>query len=250
MNQTTRQQTQQQAIRKTMVKAGIGLVLMFGFAFALVPLYEVICDLTGLNGNTSNLKEEASRIENIDEVIVDESREVRMQFVAIGNKHAPVEFSAVSDEASLNPGAIETFYYKVKNLSNRDLVIQAVPSVSPNEAASHVRKMECFCFTAQPLAAGTEAQLFVSLYVHESLPAEVHTLTLAYSLFDITDKVDYETLVAANSAGRGEPDPNVDYGQVVPHNDDGHDHTGNIAPEVLQEHEDNHDDHDHGDHNH
>lgn len=236
LNKQPAQSTEQeQGIRKTMIKACIGLVLMFGFAFALVPLYQLICDVTGLNGNTSNLKRVAGEAnDNIDKIVVDRNRQVTMQLVAIKSKHVPFDFETKTEEVKLNPGDIKTFYYRVKNLTNKNMVVQAVPSVSPNLASTYVRKLECFCFTAQPLSPGEEAQLFVNLYIHEKLPKDINELTLAYTLFDITDKQDFKKLSAATSKGRGAAAPNIDYSTVKPHDDGDHEHTENIDSDDLK----------------
>ena len=224
----------EQQMRCTIIKMLVGLVVMFAFAFALVPLYQLICDITGLNGNTSNLKQ-VEEINNIDEVEIDTSRKVRLQFVAINNKHVPVKFDAVTTETTLHPGEIKTYHYKLKNLTNKNMVVQAVPSVSPNLASSYLRKIECFCFSAQPLAPNEEAELFVNLYIHKKLPQDIGTLTLAYSLFDITDTSDFEKLSDATSiAGRGEPSLDPSKIQLNHGNDDGND--------------DGHDEHDGHDH--
>ena len=229
ISKTKLEQTRQQGVKRTLVKGGFAIVGMFLFAFALVPIYQILCDITGLNGNTSNLREVANL--NIDQVEVDYSREIKMQFVANNHKHAAWEFEPMTLEVKLHPGSIQTFYYRLKNLSGRDMVVQAVPSVSPNAAASYLRKVECFCFTAQPLPAGEETSLFVNMYIHKALPDDVNTMTLAYTLFDISESADFELLTAnLKAAGRGAPDPNAKYstellekGAHDSHNPDGGD---------------------------
>ena len=204
------QEQQKKGIKKTLIRSGILLVSMFAFAFALVPLYEVFCEVTGLNGKSSNLVEEASQ-NSIDEIVVDTSREVRVQFVANNNKHMPWDFAPVVDEVYLNPGKIQTFIFKAKNRTGKDMVAQAVPSVSPNVAASYLRKIECFCFDTQALRAGESVDMPVRLYVHSALPKDITTLTLAYSLFDVT------------------PDDGVDFEELDGHYDDGHTHDDDDA---------------------
>ena len=177
----TNSNKQNAGIRKTLIKSLIGLVLMFGFAFALVPIYEVLCEITGLNGRSQSLLNPTKQ-NNIDEVVVDYSRKIKLQFDATNNKHLPIEFGPTEQEVLLNPGSIQTFTYKVKNTTGKDMVVQAVPSTSPSEAASYLRKIECFCFYQQPLAAGEELEMPVRLYIHSSLPADVGAMTLSYTL--------------------------------------------------------------------
>lgn len=187
MNSSQSQRQREQEIKRTLLKSSFLVFAMFAFAFALVPLYEVFCEVTGLNGKSINLVKETNQ-NNIDEIIVDKSRKVRVQFVANNNKHVPWDFAPVINEVYLHPGEVRSFKYKAKNLTGKDMIVRAVPSVSPNSAASYLRKIECFCFEKQSLKAGEDTSLPVQLYVHKSLPKDITTLTLSYSLFDITPK--------------------------------------------------------------
>ena len=165
------------------------VVGMFGFAFALVPLYQVFCDITGLNGRTSNLVEEASQI---DEVEVDLTRQVRVQFDATNHIDMPWEFRPNLAQMEIHPGEIHTATYHAQNPTNKPMVAQIIPSVSPNSAASYLRKIECFCFEEQTLQPGEAADMPVRFYVHRALPKDVSTLTLSYTIFDITPAGDQE----------------------------------------------------------
>jgi cytochrome c oxidase assembly protein subunit 11 len=157
---------------------------MFGFGFALVPLYDVFCDITGLNGKTNEV---GVAYENEG---VDTSRTVKVQFITRMAKGIPWKFEPVINEILVHPGEVKFVNFYAKNKSQRDIVGQAVPSVSPGLAAGYFQKIECFCFTQQPLKAGEEVEMGLQFYVDIDLPSEINTLTLSYTLYDISEKVD------------------------------------------------------------
>jgi len=156
---------------------------MFGFGFALVPLYDVFCDITGLNGKTSNVA--ASYTEDG----IDTSRIVIVQFITRTAKGIPWKFEPMINEVTVHPGEVKFVNFYAKNKSNRDIVGQAVPSVSPGLAANYFQKIECFCFTQQPLKAQEEVEMGLQFYVDIDLPKDITTLTLSYTLYDISEKV-------------------------------------------------------------
>ena len=169
-----------QTIVKRLAMVVIG---MFFFGFALIPLYDVFCDITGLNGKTN---EQAYIPAN---QLVDTSRSVKVQFVATNNESMPWEFKPEVFELEVHPGEeIRTTFY-ARNPLGRDMVAQAIPSVSPGKAAAYFHKTECFCFNNQPLEAGESADMPLSFIVDRDLPSSVRTITLSYTLFDITDTV-------------------------------------------------------------
>jgi len=159
-------------------------VAMFGFGFALVPLYNVFCDITGLNGKTAN---EAAQ-QNKDGI--DRSREIRVQFVGRPAKSIPWQFRPEINEIVVHPGEVKLIKFYAENESARDMVAQAIPSISPGLAASHFKKIECFCFNQQPLKSKQNAWMPLRFYVDLDVPEEIHTLTLSYTLFDVTQKAD------------------------------------------------------------
>ena len=156
---------------------------MFGFGFALVPLYDILCEVTGLNGKTNTV---AASTENIS---VDKSRVITVQFLAQGNSSMPWEFKPVEKEVKVHPGEVKLVNYYAKNQSINAIVGQAVPSVAPSQAASYFQKIECFCFNHQPLEGGAETLMPLTFYVDEDLPADINTLTLSYTLYDVTEAV-------------------------------------------------------------
>lgn len=186
MNETTNSKTKSNASIKnntsTVKKLLVAVVAMFGFGFALVPLYDVFCDITGLNGktNTSGVAYAATSI--------DKTRVVKVQFITRNAQGVPWKFEPLINEISVHPGEMKLVKFYAKNLSENDIVGQAVPSVSPGLGANYFNKIECFCFTQQPLKAGEDVEMALQFYVDQELPSEIKTLTLSYTLYDITDK--------------------------------------------------------------
>ncbi|MCI2282673.1 cytochrome c oxidase assembly protein [Colwellia sp. MSW7] len=167
---------------KVIKKLVLVVFAMFGFGFALVPLYDVFCDITGLNGKTNTVAV-AYTGDGIDT-----SRTVKVQFITRMAKGIPWQFEPVINEISVHPGEVKFVNFYAKNESTHDIVGQAVPSVSPGLAAGYFQKIECFCFTQQPLKAGEEVEMGLQFYVDLDLPVEIHTLTLSYTLYDISGK--------------------------------------------------------------
>lgn len=153
------------------------VLAMFGFGFALVPLYDVFCDVTGLNGKTGG------KVEFINASEINQNRLIKVQFVASLNADMPWEFKPVTRTMKLHPGESATVEYYAKNTSPNDIIGQAVPSVTPGLAASYFQKTECFCFTEQKLAAGEEKRMPVIFRIDNALPDDIHELTLSYTFF-------------------------------------------------------------------
>jgi cytochrome c oxidase assembly protein subunit 11 len=157
---------------------------MFGFAFALVPLYDVFCDLTGLNGKTSS---QAVLLEEIDESAVPVDRTVKIEFLANVARGMPWEFEPVDSKLIVRLGEMNTTTFFARNLIQQSVVGQAVPSISPGQAALYLKKIECFCFEQQELQPGGEMEMSVSFFVDAELPAEINELTLSYTMFRVED---------------------------------------------------------------
>ncbi len=154
-------------------------LLMFAFAFALVPLYDVFCDITGLNGKPA-MEEAASSTS------VDLERNVDVGFLTHIEKGAPFAIRSETYSVSVQPGAIKRVQFSARNTSDQDRVMQAVPSVSPGIAAKYLHKMACFCFDQQPLKANQEVDFTLVFYVDTALPDEIEELTLSYTVYDIS----------------------------------------------------------------
>ena len=184
MNEGAEQKKEELNNSKVIKKLVLVVFAMFGFGFALVPLYDVFCDITGLNGKTNDVGV-AYKNEGIDT-----SRTVKVQFITRMAKGIPWKFEPVINEISVHPGEVKFVNFYAKNNSKQSIVGQAVPSVSPGLAAGYFQKIECFCFTQQPLQAGEEVEMGLQFYVDIDLPSEINTLTLSYTLYDISSKVD------------------------------------------------------------
>lgn len=168
----------QQANRRVLRRLLFVVVGMFGFVFALVPLYNVFCDITGLNGKTSNARAEVAHIEP------DLSRTVVVEFVASVNESMPWEFRPAVSRMEVHPGKSYRTSYFARNLSGHAMVGQAIPSVTPGQAASHFKKTECFCFTEQKFENGEGRDMPLVFMVDPELPEEIGEVTLAYTFFD------------------------------------------------------------------
>lgn len=163
-------------LRWRLVAVALG---MFGFGFALVPLYDVFCQVTGRNGKPGRVAAAAAA-----EGVVDPGRRVNLELLASVNGELPWEFRPQLKSLSVRPGESATVEFYVHNRSGRTMVGQAVPSVSPGAAARYLSKTECFCFTQQTLAPGEERAMPVRLVLSPQLPAQFGTVTLSYTFFD------------------------------------------------------------------
>lgn len=177
---------------KTVGKILLAVVGMFGFGFALVPLYDVFCDITGINGKTSN---EAAVYEAVE---IDTSRTITVDFITRTNSGMPWEFEAQTQQVKVHPGKMSEVAFYVRNPTKRDIIAQAVPSVSPGTASLYMNKTECFCFQHQPLKAGEEAIMPMVFYIDPQLPKDITFFTLQYTLYDITESAKPAEVVAMN----------------------------------------------------
>lgn len=157
-------------------------IAMFGFGYALVPLYDVFCDITGINGKTGT-----QAVADIH-YKVDKSRELTVEFVTALNESTPMQFKAIDHKIKIHPGGYYTVNFYAKNNTDRTLLAQAIPSISPGAAAEYFHKTECFCFSQQTFAGGEAKTMPVRFVVDPALPERYKTITLAYTFFDITEQ--------------------------------------------------------------
>lgn len=193
MTDTPRHSSTSSSTKTLLVKLAVVVVGMFGFGFALVPMYDVFCEWTGLNGKTGGRVEYSAAQEiNVD-------RLVTVQFTASNNAGMSWTFEPMVHQVAVHPGELTEIRYKARNPTAYRMVAQAVPSVSPLKAADYLRKTECFCFTQQVLEAGQEIEMPVLFYVDPALAADVSKLTLSYTLFDVTENfVNEGAVITAN----------------------------------------------------
>ncbi len=145
--------------------------------FALPPLYDVFCEITGFGGRTNDSAVAVTEAPDL-------SREIRIEFVTTVNEYAEFTFAADVDSMMVVPGKMYFATFTAKNMAGGDKVAQAVPSVAPTAAAEHFTKIECFCFTSQTFAADEERALPLQFIVDPNLPEFVDTITLQYTFFD------------------------------------------------------------------
>lgn len=155
---------------------------MFAFGFALGPLYTAVCKLTGFNGKLSDMAVDTAR-----PPLVDLTRTVKVLFITTVNGGKPWEFRAEQTSVEVHPGQLTTVMFLARNTEAHDIVAQAVPNIAPWEAARHMKKTECFCFNKQPFKVGEEKRMPVRFMLDPELPADVDTVTLSYTFFDVTE---------------------------------------------------------------
>jgi cytochrome c oxidase assembly protein subunit 11 len=155
-------------------------LLMFGFGFLLVPLYDVFCDITGLNGKTGRI--EAAEI---DDSLVDRSRTIEVRFLVMTNAGLPWDLEPVVKKMVVHPGEVYEAFYRARNTADRTTRGQAVPSVSPGTAAEHFNKTECFCFEQQELAAHEIRDMPLRFVVGTEISENINEITLSYTFFSL-----------------------------------------------------------------
>lgn len=151
---------------------------MFGFGYALVPLYDVFCELTGLNGKTGEISvSEAGRM------TVDTTRLVTVEFDTNVNSQLEWEFRSDLKRMQVHPGQVNEAIFHVRNLADHQIAGRAVPSVAPTKASLYFNKTECFCFSQQVLGPGESRAMPVRFVVDPGMPDSVEVLTLSYTFF-------------------------------------------------------------------
>ncbi len=164
-------------------KLSLVVVAMFGFGYLMVPLYNILCEVTGLNGKTGVISEAQA-----GELVIDEDRWIKVEFSGTVNVSGPWEFRPGQDSIQVQPGKQYSISYVAKNLADEQVVGQAVPSVAPRQASKYFSKTECFCFTNQVFEANEEKDMPVVFVVDPALPKSVDSIVLSYTFFDTGDK--------------------------------------------------------------
>lgn len=170
--------TLQSANNKLVKRLVFTVVAMFGFGYALVPLYDILCEVTGFTGRTGVVA-----AENIGELNSD--RLVKVEFMGSTNSDLNWEFRPLIKSMEVHPGGIYEVKYFARNTGLVKTVGQARPSVSPTKASLYFSKTECFCFTNQSFEAGEDREMPVRFVVDDKLPREISTLTLSYQFFKV-----------------------------------------------------------------
>jgi cytochrome c oxidase assembly protein subunit 11 len=178
-----------QANRRIVRRLGIAAVLMFGFGFAMVPLYDVFCDITGLNGKTGRIE-----LEQALSAQVDEDRLVTVEFLGTVHSDLPWEFRPMVRQVKVHPGEVTEVHFFARNRKDSQVTGQAVPSVAPGQAAKYFNKTECFCFTQQTLEAEEAKEMPIRFVVDPALPEDVVRISLSYTFFQAKDAAPAATL--------------------------------------------------------
>lgn len=166
--------------RITLRKLLVVALIMFGFGWALIPLYRAICEITGINLLTTQDPRTVNLAKNTQ---IDYSRKVTVEFDA--NKQGPWRFKPHVNYIEAHPGELVQVDYDLVNLEARPMVGQAIPSYAPMQAGPHVQKLECFCFKQQTLGAGETRKFSVVFFLDPKLPRDVNQITLSYTFFEV-----------------------------------------------------------------
>ncbi|HYF97700.1 MAG TPA: cytochrome c oxidase assembly protein [Coxiellaceae bacterium] len=173
-------ETSSKRVKRLVIYLSLAVILMFGFSYALVPLYNALCKQFGVNGKTANYS-----IAN--DAVVDENRTIKVEFITTVNGNLDWEFKPLTKSVEVHPGQNTKLAFYAKNNSGHRITVQAIPSVSPGIAAKHLKKTQCFCFTQQTLGPHEEMTMPVIFHLDNSLPTDIHELTLSYTLFELKD---------------------------------------------------------------
>jgi len=160
--------------------------LMFGFGYALVPLYRAVCTALGINVLSLSERQHAVRAEDVKNSQIDYSRTISIEFDA--NARGPWDFKPAVSHLEVHPGELTTVMYEFRNIQSRTMSAQAIPSYAPKQATAHFNKLECFCFNEYTLAAGESKQWPVVFVIDPKLPRDVKTITLSYTFFEVAGK--------------------------------------------------------------
>ncbi len=173
--------------RRMMFKLGVVALVMFGFGWALIPLYKHICEALGINVLSVSERVATGAAGKSTNSQVDLSRTITVEFDA--NARGPWEFKPAVRSIDVHPGELAAVMYEFRNVQNRAMAAQAVPSYAPKQATSHFNKIECFCFNEYQLQPGESKQWPVVFYIDPKLPRDVRTITLSYTFFEVGGKM-------------------------------------------------------------
>jgi len=164
--------------RLTWVLLG-GVLLMFGFCYMLIPFYEFICKKEGINGKSAN------SVTAMDPTMqVDYSRTIKVDLVTTLHGNLLFKFIPLQRHIEIHPGERKLVYFYAENRAGQEMTVQAIPSITPNDAARFLKKTECFCFTQQYFFDGQKADMPVYFFIEPTIPKEIKEVTLSYTLFD------------------------------------------------------------------
>lgn len=178
-------------IAKTTRNLVLVALAMFGFGYLMAPLYDVLCQVTGIGGKTGRTDEQTAGA-----AVVDTSRTITVEFTGNTNSGLPWEFRPLVKKLDVHPGAVHEVKYLVRNPTSETITAQAVPSVTPIQSSLFFKKLECFCFTQQTLKPGETREMPVRFVVETGVDRDVKIVTLSYAFFN-TDKASAQRYGAA-----------------------------------------------------
>jgi cytochrome c oxidase assembly protein subunit 11 len=176
---------QNKSHHKLIVILTIAVLGMFGFGFALVPIYNSLCKTLGINGKTN--PQTIAYEGNATNIVTD--REVQVEFVATNNSAVPWAFYPKTKKVTIHPGEQVRLAFYAENKTDNKMTVQAIPSVTPGLAAKYIKKTECFCFTQQSLNGHEAMDMPLLFHLDKAIPEDIKTITLSYTLFDLTPKL-------------------------------------------------------------
>lgn len=172
---------------KLVVTLGIVVLGMFAFGFALVPIYNSLCQSLGINGKTN----QQAIAYDAKTATVDKKRSVTVEFIATNTSALPWDFYPKTTKVTVHPGEISRLAFYAENKSNHPMTVQAIPSVTPAIAAKYLKKTECFCFTQQTLNGHEAMDMPLLFHLDTELPDNISEITLSYTLFDVTGRTNH-----------------------------------------------------------
>jgi cytochrome c oxidase assembly protein subunit 11 len=174
---------------------------MFAFGYALVPIYQHICEALGINILAIGEKQVPGGSRALANTQIDQSRTITVEFDA--NARGPWQFKPAQASIQVHPGQLATVMYEFQNVQDRTMAAQAIPSYAPRQASAHFNKLECFCFNQYTLAPGEKKQWPVAFVIDPRLPKDVTTITLSYTFFEVGGKTPPAPTAMAAPQGAG-----------------------------------------------
>jgi cytochrome c oxidase assembly protein subunit 11 len=179
-NPPEREQSGRISLNRAMLgKLLVIAVMMFGFGYALIPVYKQLCEVMGINV----LTQPDGTVSRDPNTQIDKTRTITVELD--GNSQGPWRFRPTTRSIDVHPGELATVTYEVVNTQARTVQAQAIPSYAPQSATPHFKKVECFCFKQQTLKANEARQMPVVFFIDPALPREVKTITLSYTFFEV-----------------------------------------------------------------
>lgn len=179
--------SKKQSHKKIIAIVGTAAVIMFGFCFAMVPLYSIICKATGISTSVPST-DLLSPVNAKTTEAPDLTRMVTVQFLTVNHNGMPWEFYPMTKSISVHPGENNQVMFYAKNTTDKTMSVQAIPSMTPTASLGHFHKIQCFCFNQQTLKSHESKNMPMIFRIDKELPKEVRVITLVYTLFDTTPK--------------------------------------------------------------